>query len=343
MSPIRLGLAACSVAGAFILAGAASATPYPPVASGPMKGWTTLTTSKVTKGASIFATANADYVVATRPDGGLSISRFNLLFPNPIPAAAWKSLTKPGVASSEAHCQTTPDTVNVGKYYIFCLTLDASGKALFQPLYASSSSDFSAIGVPVALGGQVTPYAPVFLAYGAKAVASYPLDFKFTAVTVSPLGQLSGRVMDVLESFGGATTGGSGSWTAIAPGFTGVPGCTADAGLCVGANADNTVTVFHYGGVGQDSKTITLGISAALPAGLGGETAIAVNKAGKYVVVARGQDGQLYENLLDGAFSGWKAEGGAVMAKTLPSCLASGDGVTCVVEGADGLLYAKAM
>ena len=99
MSIVRNAWAACALVAALSGVGTASATPYPPVASGPMKGWTTLTATKVSRGASIFRSAVADYVVVTRPDSGLSLSRINTTFPSPIPSAAWKVLTKTGAAS----------------------------------------------------------------------------------------------------------------------------------------------------------------------------------------------------------------------------------------------------
>ena len=341
MLPYRVFTAAC--AAALLTAGAATAAPYPPVADGPMKGWTTLTTTKVSKGASIFRSAVADYAVVTRPDGGLSLSRINMAFPSPIPPAAWKVLTKAG-SLSEPHCTTTPDATSSVKYYIFCLTLNATGKAQFTNIYSTSSADFTVVGTSTALDGMALTSAPVFMAPTTKATAGYPYVFQFTAGAISMSGQLSARNMKINQALYGATTDGSGAWADLATTFKGVPGCTADSQLCAGVTADNRVALFHYSGASGNNTPFMFGASPVVAAGLSGEVAAVTLTATKYVIVARGKDGQLYEIVYDNnSFSPWKAEGGAVMPLTQPSCLPSAAGASCVVQGADGYLYAKAM
>lgn len=341
MSAVRLAVYA--FAGLFILAGAASAAPYPPVASGPMKGWTTLTTAKVSKGASIFRSAVADYVIVTRPDTGLSLSRINTAFPSPIPGAAWKVLTKSG-AASEPHCATTPDTTKAGKYYILCLTLNAAGKAQVTSLYSSSASEFSVIGSATPLDGATASQAPVFIAPTTGTTAGYPFVFQFTAGVTALNGQVSARNVKVNQGFNSNTIDGSGAWADLGTTFLGAPGCTADAQLCAGVSAGNQVMLFHYAGASGNNKPFFFGASPVLPMGLSGEVAAVALSATQYIIVARGKDGQLYETLYDNnAFWPWKAEGGAIAAKMQPSCLPTTGGATCVVQGVDGYLYAKAM
>ncbi len=341
MPSFRTIAAVCVLA--VTMAGAASAAPYPPVASGPMKGWTTLTTTKVSKGASVFRSAVADYVAVTRPDGGLSLSRVNMAFPSPIPDAAWKVMTKSG-AITEPHCVTTPDATNAAKYYIYCLTLNATGKAQFTGIYSTSSSEFSVIGSPTALDGTTSLFAPVFLAPTTLATAGYPYVFQFTAAVQSMSGHLSARNMKINQALYSATTDGSGAWADLATAFTGVPGCTGDAQLCAGVSTGNQVMLFHYAGSSGNNKPFFFGASPVLAAGLSGEVAAVAVTATKYVIVARGKDGQLYETVYNNnSFSAWVAQGGAIMPLTQPSCLPTTGGVTCVVQGSDGYLYARAM
>ncbi len=328
-----------------------------------MDGWTAISNAATRGGASLYTFKGATTVVTTGSDNTLYAAPFDPASPGMIASPNWENIE--GVTFySEPHCQADQRAKDKpGDYELICLGLGQAGNAV-AAMFSHYDGDFGFLIGPEDLGGQGAPSAPVFLtppSFGVglpKPGAPYFVElFDFAA---GVWGGSNGEVFTDPVKAGLYTSQASNletwhidnprTWMVLKSTYSGVPGCavtfsTAMPTLCAAPTADGKVRLFAPGSNANLVEAQFLaGDSPALPAGLSGETAVAQTKTGRYVVLARGKDGKLYQidyTMSTKAFSAWKPEGGYMIAHTQPSCVTVNETAICVVQGSDGRLYAR--
>ncbi len=310
-----------------------------------MDGWTALTDTATLGGASLYSFEGHAGIVTTGGDGGLYIASFNPAAPAAV--TAWSF--QPGGLVSEPHCKPFKRQQDqAGQYRIACVGLTAAGAAKAVEL-----RDTGGFGYDFALdlGGKSGPDAPNFVGDPHEQYLGYAgygqLHFEFdTGVTVNGALWVSRYRDDI----------GAGAWSTVAGAFRATPVTSSEnlftptaKGTAIQVLPVVPTPVIPVGSNLPPPYTLKAAVATSPLAGvaLSGEMAAVTVQSNLVVVVARGEDAQLYQIAFDtknNAFIGsWKADGGVVPAHTWPSCVAANQKPVCVIQGADGKLYAKTL
>ncbi|MDV6331235.1 hypothetical protein [Asticcacaulis sp. 201] len=324
-----------------------------------MDGWTALTNTATIGGASLFEAGGAFQIAVTGSDKTLYTAAFTPLSPGPIPSTTWQN--SPDVSFwSQPSCMPAREPVSRPDYYILCAGLGQTGNALAAMLQRDGDGYYPTME-PADLGGQDAGSAPAFTGYSwvvltTQTAKSLP-DLHSFDLPLYVWGGANGKVFKgsfrltaMASTMKGVTEAGwfydvaKQPWAILTTAQKAVPSCaldtTQDTAKCVVATYDGRVRLFAaYIDPNTDTNTPT---SPPLSVGLSGETATVRTKAGRRVVLARGNDGKLYQTAFDGkSWSAWKSEGGYMIAHTVPSCVAINETAICAVQGSDGRIYAR--
>ncbi len=327
-----------------------------------MTGWTQISPRATLGGATLFSINGKTFVITTASDHALYMAPIDPAAPALIPSAAWETMSGTESTFSEPHCMTAKAGGDaLENYKLLCLVLGAGGNAILASY--DHTDQFHYLGW-TNLGGHEAGGAPEFMG-PARAMGNLPsqqpyykLQFSFP---VGVWGGANGQLFaDRIVTGDLVTPGLPGTkWVTAQPawpvqrnGYMGVPGCAVSDGygaFCALVNADGTVSDFDVP-VSDDAVVIApaANVSPVLPGGLSGEIAAVMTHGGRLDIVARGKNGQLYQTYISRvgtkpAFAGWTSEGGSVKAGTQPSCIARNEQAFCIIQGADGKLYAKSL
>ncbi|ESQ90484.1 hypothetical protein [Asticcacaulis benevestitus] len=342
-----------------------------------MDGWTALTDTATLGGGSLIVGAGQTYLVTTGSDGGRYIAPLNPSAPGVIDSSQWMNL--PDTLAGEAHCQTASCTPPGDDFLFACVAMGASGNSLLCYISHDAKSGNIATRAKLDLGGVGAPqfigspgYSRGDAPWGnhTRWPTAYSADIG-VATAGSQLWTISSRTggrqaYDSAFGFGpmvAPATADTG-WS-VQKGVFGAPpsyppasseatcAATCAATTLLSGHYDEAVSLYQTQQTGNAFVDEFLhlevakldGSSPASPKGPSGETTIIRTKAGRLIIVARGLDYQLYQIIYSPDsktfVSGWKLEGGNVLAKTSPSCIALNEQPLCMIQGADGRLYAK--
>ncbi len=304
------------------------------VTSATMDGWTAVTDTATLGGASLMTMDGKSVIVTTGSDGALYAADFNASAPGLI--SDWSY--QPGGLASEPHCAAVRmhDDTAPG-YTLLCLGLTASGEArLVELTHAPSGFNYAR---QVNLGGNSGPAAPSFLG---AVMDIPPTPYSSSSKRDYHVGVIVGTTVWQYFVLGTENS----VWKPQIGAFKATPACLSMtcATPTLAQDAIRAMT-FNYE-ADKDTSLKEDAVSPKAPTALSGETAIVSLGTNKPVaIVARGKDTQLYQIGYDPktkTFLGsWKLQGGAIPPHTVPSCVAVGMTPVCVIQGADGRLYAK--
>lgn len=306
------------------------------VAGNKMSGWTSLTNGATGGGAALAEGPYHKIIVVRGADDNLYAAFFNPLAPRKIESSEWRQLISG--ARSEPVC-ASPTTSLIG-----CTYLGDNGKIVYTTL-ADAQASLARTGMGD-LGGQGAGAAPTITAGPGKS-ASIP--FYMDVAVWNGQGNLLARRYATQFALMGMTeapvgTNGNSSWTTLPTPVFGPVGCAEKRCAMVTGNKQILILT-----ISNPNQKPTIEVPAPkLDGGASGRPALVKLASGKYAVVVRSDaDGTLRHITYDGqkeAFDGgWVSEGGFVMSGSSPACLATNEQATCVIQGQDGRIYAKAL
>lgn len=322
-----------------------------------MNGWTQVSNASTLGGASLFEIEGATYLVTTALDNEVYLAPFNPVAPKLIPSSTWQNVANRKLYS-EPKCVAGKLTNQTdGQFTLLCVSLGQKGNAQVLSILHEGGG-FGYPKEPEDIGGQGAQMVPVITNLPQPGQELPSKDFAYfdqkLVFGVAVWGGANGKLFAneittgvvAQEGFAWSAWGTKkpDKWPTLPGTFIGAPGCSATRWTtCVVAGPDGTVRVFDVlAGYSLPNIEFKKAASTPAPAGLSGEVALTYTNGGRYIVLARGKDGQAYQTVYKGGkFSAWKPEGGYVMANTQPTCVAVNETATCVIQGLDGKLYSR--
>ncbi len=311
-----------------------------------MSGWTALTNGAAKGGGSISSDGTYTILAVRGGDNDIYLTPFNPNSFGLIDSSAWTGL---GInANSEPQCSAFKVIISsVTNHNIKCLYLGATGNALIRGTAYDGKSFAQIYLTQDNMGGKNAGAAPSFLAApDNQALQVGTKTYMNLAVWDGAKSLFVKRAGEGFSISGSYIPDGVTDWKKLNFPVEGPVGCYqmgGSFGQCALTVDGKRIRVIKFNDA--ESEPSVNAVSPDYAGGVNGRPTIASVGAGKFVVAVRAGDGKLiqivYNSNTKSFVGGWKSEGGFVTKGSSPSCVGVGSNATCVIQGADGKLYAK--